>query len=253
MPHPKNTDAFRRVQDLLDHALNTEFGILYPCKLSLAQRLSSEVDAVRIRLREQSKILYPFEDPRHGRSVYDRLYISYSPKGLSIRTQIPKDSHPNIFQTLCSAIDKGYCAIQFADYRTAKNYRRACYKLRDNDRKSSPEGPMKGRSKFDCITLRISPTNILTIEAGLWDETSIIELDSVDSGEVEVRPITVEVKPKHPIERVQVTQPTGGPNKVSRTKRINPNLPTTFDEWFEKGKVDDETDYFDLGIDLPKD
>ena len=283
MPSPSSPTAFQRVQALLDKALESTAGIFYPCSEALAIRLEAEIRTVRKISRKESTKIYPTTAKQYNRSVYDRVITEVTPRGLALHTQITKNTRPNPHHAMTTALDSGTFSIQFASRNAAKNFRRQCYLIRGAERKSkdSIATPMENRSIYDKLTFRLSEDNILTLEAGLWNPESIIDLDSVDFNLPANLPensgpeptFFVEDNPKTRITSSQIkahseaqtqsqsqpkTQIKKPPEKAS-SETLPENLPDESQEALDKilagfePDADEWADEEDIGIELPGD
>ena len=82
MPSSQALASYDDVRAFMDRALDSERGVRIPVKdRNRAIHLRQRSYALRKLDRDISREVYPDEDKRHGRSVYDCLVITIDPDG----------------------------------------------------------------------------------------------------------------------------------------------------------------------------
>ena len=70
---PKSFSNYDDVRGILDQAIETRGGTVKCDSHGQAVQLRHRMNQFRMLHRDEMQEIYPYEDPRHGRSIYDTL------------------------------------------------------------------------------------------------------------------------------------------------------------------------------------
>ena len=178
-----SSEAFQKVQALMEQAADSATGIIYRCSEPTARRLYFEVGQLINALRVESKMVYPPGHHLWGRTTYDTLYVTPTELGLVVSPNRPSHKAPPPRTLMYEVVEKHSIKLQFSNSNAAYHYRHRCYGIRTKDRKENsknPDSPMYNKSVFDSITFRLYPDGGLLLEVGLWDPENVEPLRPED-------------------------------------------------------------------------
>lgn len=89
MPASLSPLSHEDIRETFNRALESAKGIKVLCRTSAeATNLRSRMNKWRKQDRENSKEIYPSDDPRYGTSIYDRIIICKDKTGAELRLEI---------------------------------------------------------------------------------------------------------------------------------------------------------------------